>query len=104
MIELSAFAAALVVSCLLAMILGRVASIERQVAALWRVDAKLDLLLKSAGIEYDPHKNLPAQVIESLRRGEKIQAIKHYREFSGVGLREAKEFVEEVQRRAGLGG
>jgi ribosomal protein L7/L12 len=31
--------------------------------------------------------------------GKKIRAIKYYREATGVGLKEAKDFVEEVQRR-----
>lgn len=81
-------------------VLLRLVSIERRVAGLSRVDAKLDLLLKQAGIEYDPYKDLPRQVTEALQRGEKIQAIKCYREATNVGLKEAKEFIEEIQRRA----
>jgi hypothetical protein len=34
---------------------------------------------------------------------QKIKAIKLYRQSTGVGLKEAKEFIEEVQRRAGVG-
>jgi ribosomal protein L7/L12 len=84
-------------------VLLRLVTIEKRIARLSRVDAKLDLLLKQAGIDYDPYKNLSLQVTEALQRGEKIQAIKHYREATGVGLKEAKEFIEEIQRRAGSG-
>ena len=42
------------------------------------------------------------QVQNLCRAGNKIQAIKHYREATGVGLKEAKDAVEEFQRRAGL--
>lgn len=35
----------------------------------------------------------------ALLRGRKIEAIRHYREQHAVGLREAKEAVEEIERR-----
>lgn len=75
--------------------------IRKRMSALSRLDAKLDLLLKQAGIEYDPYKNLPREVVEALQRGNKIQAIKHYRDATGIGLQQAKDFIEEVERRAG---
>ncbi len=37
-----------------------------------------------------------AQVQEMVRRGKKIQAIKLYREHTGVGLKEAKDAVEAM--------
>jgi len=40
-----------------------------------------------------------AQIDEMLDKGRKIDAIKHFREWSGVGLREAKEAVEAYERR-----
>jgi ribosomal protein L7/L12 len=75
--------------------------LERRIRVLSRVDAKLDLLLQHAGINYDPYKSLPREVVEAVRRGEKIQAIKSYRKATGVGLREAKDAIEDIQRRAG---
>jgi Ribosomal protein L7/L12 C-terminal domain len=81
---------------------GIVAAGQRRDSALARVEAKLDLLLKNAGLAYDHFADVPPGVVEALRRGEKIAAIKRYREATGVGLKEAKEFVEEVQRRDGL--
>ena len=59
-----------------------------------RIDAKLDLLLKHAGLTFDPKAGVPAGVMEALERGNKIEAIKLYREATGVGLAEAKVFVE----------
>lgn len=100
MIELSRFAS-VIAAVVVVFVLLRLVAIERRIAALWRVDAKLDLLLEQAGIEFDPYKELPRQVTEALQRGEKIQAIKHYREATGVGLKEAKEFIEEIQRKSG---
>ncbi len=71
--------------------------IRKRVRILGRVDAKLDLLLKEAGIEFDPYKDLPREVVDAVQRGKKIQAIKRYRDASGAGLRVAKDFIEEFQ-------
>jgi ribosomal protein L7/L12 len=76
-------------------------SIQKQLGGISRLDAKLDLLLKQAGLEFDPYKNVPSSVIDAVRRGNKIEAIKNYRTATGVGLKEAKDAVEEIQRRAG---
>ncbi|MEW4487779.1 ribosomal protein L7/L12 [Thalassoglobus sp. JC818] len=35
-------------------------------------------------------------VLEEIRKGRKLQAIKIYRDYSGVGLKEAKEFIEQL--------
>jgi ribosomal protein L7/L12 len=41
-------------------------------------------------------------VLDELRRGRKIQAIKAYRMETGAGLAEAKSAVEDLARRSGL--
>jgi len=88
---------------LLVTLLGRrERSIERRLAALVPIDAKLDLLLKNAGLKYDPLGNLPGDVVKALQAGQKIEAIKRYREVVPVSLAEAKSVIEEAQRRAGL--
>jgi ribosomal protein L7/L12 len=76
----------------------RVVEIERRLAALRRIEAKLDALLAHAGIEFNLYGNVPRDVIEAVERGEKIEAIKRYRAATGADLREAKEFVEDLQR------
>lgn len=78
----------------------RVASMERRLRALSRLEGKLDALLKHQGIRFDPYGEVPHAVLDALRRGKKIEAIKEYRAATGAGLEEAKEYVEEVQRRA----
>lgn len=98
MLELSG-SAALVAAVAIFVVLLRLSELEKRVATLAHIDGKLDALLKNAGVEYDPYHNLPDQVIQALQRGKKIEAIKHYREASGAGLRDAKEFVEELQKR-----
>lgn len=101
MVELSG-AAAFLAAVFIGVTMFRLSALEKRVAALSGLDGKLDALLKHAGIEYNPYENLPEDVVRAIQRGEKIQAIKHYRAATGVGLKEAKEFIEEVQRRSGL--
>ncbi len=67
----------------------RVAKLERQVA----------FLLDHLALAYreEPDARVSPEVIELVRRGRKIQAIKLFRQETGVGLREAKEFVESLE-------
>jgi hypothetical protein len=104
MAEQTAFISFLILSATLVIVLlgTRLNKIESKISMLSRVDAKLDLLLKQSGLEYDPYKNLPPSVVDAVQRGKKIEAIKRYREITGVGLKEAKEFIEDVQRRGGV--
>jgi ribosomal protein L7/L12 len=83
--------------------LMRLKSIEQRLGTISRLEAKLDAMMEHGGVAYDPNKDIPAAVLDALQRGNKIEAIKIYRESTGVGLKEAKDAVEEMQRRAGLG-
>ena len=61
-----------------------------------RTEAKVDLLLKHAGLTFDPHANVPAGVLDAFRAGQKIEAIRLYRQATGADLKTAKEFVESL--------
>jgi hypothetical protein len=87
---------------LLAAIRLRLDAIQSRIGAVSRVEAKLDLLLKQANIKFEPYAFVSNDIVEALRANKKIEAIKLYRQATGVGLKEAKEFIEEVQWRAGL--
>jgi hypothetical protein len=94
---------AVIVSALIgsaiAIVLVRLSAIERRLTRLSRMDAKIDALLGNAGIHFDPLQDVPADVREALERGETILAIQRLRQATGAGLKEAKEFVDEVRRR-----
>ena len=49
-----------------------------------------------------PPESLKQEVVEMLQANRKIGAIKLYREQTGMGLKEAKEAVEEIQEQFGL--
>jgi hypothetical protein len=73
---------------------------SRTASDLYRIEAKLDLLLKQASIKFDPYANLPHEVAEALGAGERIKAIKLYMKSTGIGLKEANDFIKELQRRS----
>jgi len=61
---------------------------------LQRVEKKLDAIISHLGVVINP--GVDPQLIELVRAGKKIEAIKLYRESTGVGLKEAKDFVESL--------
>ena len=63
-----------------------------------RTEGKLDALLRNAGISYDPYADVDPGVLEAIKVGKKIEAIKRYRQVSQADLREAKEYVERLWR------
>jgi ribosomal protein L7/L12 len=67
---------------IVATLLARVASGNRHVGTLSRLEGKLD-----------------AAVLDALRSGRKIEGIKEYRAATGAGLKDAKDYAEELQRR-----
>ena len=71
----------------------RVEALERQVAALTAAQ-------QSGGPVIEPYQpsNPDQQVLDLIARGNKIAAIKLVREQTGMGLREAKDHVERLER------
>ena len=72
--------------------------LQRRMDRLSRIEGKLDAILKHLGVSFDAFEGLPAEVLEAVRQGRKIEAIKRYRHATGVGLQEAKDVIEEALR------
>jgi ribosomal protein L7/L12 len=87
----------------IAILFMRLAAIERRLDRVSRIDAKLDAVLRHSGIRFDELEDVPAGVREALQQGHTVLAIKRFRQATGAGLKEAKEFVEEVRRRGVAG-
>lgn len=65
------------------------------------LEDRLNFLYQRLGIEYSDPNSEPVrspQLQDALRRGNKIEAIKIYRELTGVGLAEAKEAVDRAEQ------
>lgn len=58
-----------------------------------RISLKLDKIAKQVGVEEpDIDSELRALIVQ----GKKVEAIKKLREFTGLGLKEAKEYVDNL--------
>ena len=69
-----------------------------------RLEGKVKFLYKHLGVTFVP-KPQPAddpQVVDLLKQGKTIDAIKIYRERNEATLPEAKQAVEEIRGRLGL--
>ena len=74
--------------------------LQRQVK---RQGELIDALYRRLGIGQLDAAGIPTdgsypEVVDAIRGGNLIQAIKHYRERTGVGLKEAKDAVEALAR------
>ncbi len=67
------------------------------------LEARMNFLYRHLSVEYVEDADLRhARVIEMLKKGNLIEAIKIYREIHNVGLAEAKKGVESIQARLGM--
>ena len=65
------------------------------------LEDRLKFLYRRLNIDYvEPSANpvLLPQIQDALRRGNKIEAIKIYRELTGVGLAEAKDAIDKAEQ------
>jgi len=90
-----------------------VLDVQARLQRLEHIDAKLDVLLKQQGLAhhatelpppenhegFSPVSDVTQEIHDALVRGDKLEAVRLYRNSAGVSLMEAKNFIEEVQRR-----
>lgn len=75
-------------------------TLRRRVADL---ENRMQFMYKKMNIEYVEEPSLiNPKIVEFLRMGNKIEAIKVYREANDVGLAEAKQAIDEIEKRLGL--
>ncbi|MDS0525915.1 ribosomal protein L7/L12 [Clostridium sp. SHJSY1] len=58
-----------------------------------RTNSILEKIAKQVGV---PEPKVDDEIKDLVSRGKKIPAIKKYREISGVGLKEAKDYVDKL--------
>jgi ribosomal protein L7/L12 len=69
-----------------------------------RLEAQVEFLFKHLGVSMNEDGSPAAdpRIIDALKKNNVIEAIKYYREQTGVGLAEAKAAVEEINKRRGF--
>ncbi len=75
-------------------------SLRRRVMDL---EAQVEFLYRRLGVTFVPDPSLidDSKIIEQLKKGNLIEAIKIYRQTYNTGLAEAKKAVEELKARGG---
>ena len=64
---------------------------------LQRIEAQVALLSQKAGVPFeDPSAGAPPEVLELVHAGDRMGAIRKYRELTGAGMQEAQELVETL--------
>ena len=82
-------------------------TIESEILALRariaELESRVDFLHNHLGVAQGKNAGMAeARVIDMLKKGSKIEAIKIYREIYNCGLAEAKKAVESIESRLGL--
>ena len=66
---------------------------------LWQIDRKLTMLTEHFRLKWDPTIGVPEDVLAQVRAGNKVAAIKLYRDLTGKGLKESHDLIEEIDKR-----
>lgn len=70
----------------------------------FQLEAKIEFLYRHLGVTFieQAEPGDDPRIIDALRKNNVIEAIKYYREITGVGLAEAKTAVENIRARRGI--
>ncbi len=61
------------------------------------IEGQLAILSEKAGVPYEaPGRSAPEEVLELVQAGDRIGAVRKYRELTGCGLEEAKEMIAKL--------
>ncbi|MGD8322819.1 MAG: hypothetical protein PVF50_00540 [Gammaproteobacteria bacterium] len=88
----------LLAALLVGFVLGRMSAPARD-GNLSRIDRKLTMLTEHFKLKWDPTVGVPDEVLARVRAGNKVEAIRLYRELTGKGLKESHELIEEIDKR-----
>ena len=61
------------------------------------LERKIDFLLERSGLSVDKHFGVPVQVLYAVKSGNKLKAMRLYREETGASLVDARKVIEELR-------
>jgi len=73
-----------------------ISELKRRVTTL---ESQIAFLLRDLGLEYPEPSTweVPTEIMDLVRRGKKVEAIRLFRQETGAGLKDAKEFIESLE-------
>lgn len=83
----------IIVVLLIASVLGTLNRMRNDIA---RTNVMLQKIAKQVGLSDSVLENLDDELRQLIANGKKIEAIKRYREATGLGLKESKEYVDSL--------
>ena len=88
----------LLLAVIVGFVLGRLSKASPD-SSLMRMDRKLTMLTEHFKLKWDPTVGVSEEVLAQVRAGNKVEAIKLYRELTGCGLKESHELIDEIDKR-----
>ncbi|WP_315118891.1 ribosomal protein L7/L12 [uncultured Clostridium sp.] len=81
---------------LAALMIGISSNVSQLRKDIARINITLDKIAKEIGVPDTVKENIDIELKSLISQGKKIEAIKRYRIVTGVGLKEAKEYVDSL--------
>ncbi|GAA0774876.1 hypothetical protein GCM10008908_25490 [Clostridium subterminale] len=81
---------------ILGIVFSIVSQLQRDIA---RINASLYRIEKHIGVKNPEVENIDEELRELISQGKKVRAVKRYRIATGLGLKEAKEYVDRLSER-----
>lgn len=88
----------LLVAIIIGFVLGRLSRSSSD-GNLMRIERKLTMLTEHFKLKWDPTVGVPEEVLAQVRAGNRVEAIKLYRELTGIGLKESHELIDQIDKR-----
>lgn len=66
---------------------------------LTKINSTLNKIARHVGVDDKLFENIDAELKDLILQGKKIKAIKKYRLVSGVGLKEAKDYIDSLSEK-----
>jgi ribosomal protein L7/L12 len=63
------------------------------------LEVKVDALIKHTGIEFNDSTLVPTEVHLAIKAGDRLKAIRLYRNITGADLKEASEVVDDLVKK-----
>jgi ribosomal protein L7/L12 len=81
---------------MLGIVFSIVSQLQRDIA---RINASLYRIEKHIGVKNPEVENIDEELRELISQGKKVRAVKRYRIATGLGLKEAKEYIDRLSER-----
>ena len=81
---------------ILGIVFSIVSQLQRDIA---RINASLYRIEKHIGVKNPEVENIDEELRELISQGKKVRAVKRYRIATGLGLKEAKEYIDRLSER-----